>query len=243
MSWRHRIKSTRSFAFGASSGSDRISEDPDEFLRDPLDELLVRRGECIQLVRVDVDLRDGGAVSEDRHDHLRARVDETLEVPRIVVHVGHDYGSLLRNRGRADALPEGNPYVEGRARAGPRSEDKFRSIDVVDPDPRVMRDLAQLPAYEIRNRLALASGVDDLLEASGDFVGADLAFLAGHDLAELPDSLHQSVPLRRTRAATISLADRRAERFRSARRWPRAKTRTGLELVQCSNITGFYETV
>src|SRR3989441_11970903 len=174
MSWRHRIKSTRSFAFGASSGSDRISEDPDEFLGDPFDELLVRRGECIELVRVDIDLRDRGPVSEDRHDHLRARVDETLKVPRIVVHVGHDYGTLLSNRGRADALAQGNPQVEGRARAGPGSEDEFRSVDVVDADTRVVRDLPQLPTHEIRDRLALASGVDDLLEASGDFVVADL---------------------------------------------------------------------
>src|SRR2546425_2143590 len=215
MSWRHRIKSTRSFAFGASSGSDRVSEDPDEFLRDPLDELLVRRGECIELVRVDVDLRDRGAISKDRHDHLRARVDETLKVPWIVVHVGHDDGTLLRNGGRADALAQGNPQVEGRARAGPGGEDEFRSVDAVDADPGVVWDLPQLPAHEIGDRLSLASGVDDLLEASGDFVVADLAFFAGHDLAELPDSLHQTAPRRRTPAATISLVDQRAERFPS----------------------------
>src|SRR5206468_13021538 len=47
--------------------------------------------------------------------------------------------------------------------------------------------------------------MDDLLEASGDLVVADLALLAGHDLAELPDSLHRGAPLRRTVEAAISL--------------------------------------
>src|SRR2546425_7333687 len=213
MSWRHRIKSTRSFAFGASSGSDRISEDPDEFLRDPLDELLVRRGECIELVRVDVDLRDRGAVSEDRHDHLRARVDETLEVPRVVVHIRHDDRPFLRHRGPADTFANRDPQVQGRAGPGPGCEDELRAVHAVDPDPRVVRDLPQLPAHEVRDRLALASGVNDLLKASGDLVVTDLALLAGQDFAELPYSLHRSAPLRRTAEAAISLAEFRAERF------------------------------
>src|SRR2546426_4860058 len=49
--------------------------------------------------------------------------------------------------------------------------------------------------------------MDDLLEASGDLVVADLALFAGHDFAELPDSLHRGAPLRRTVEASISLVD------------------------------------
>src|SRR2546426_8394474 len=188
--WRRRPRSTRSFACGASSACDAISEDPQEFHRDPLDELLVRWRERVQLVRVDVDLRDRGAVSEDWHDHFRPCVDEALEVPRVVVHVRHDDRRLVRHGGPADAFADRDAQVQGRAGPGPGGEDQLRSVHVVDSDPRVVRDLPQLPADEVGDRLALAPGMDDLLEASGDLVVTDLALLASHDFAELPDSLH-----------------------------------------------------
>src|SRR5437879_11927904 len=50
-----------------------FSQDPDEVVRDPVDELLVRRGECIELVRFDVDLGDRGAVSAGQSDRRSGR--------------------------------------------------------------------------------------------------------------------------------------------------------------------------
>src|SRR5437016_3424853 len=84
------ITSAMAVASGARSACYAISGDAQELRRDPFDELLVRRREGVQLVRGDVDLRDRGAVSEDRHDHCRPRVDEALQVPRVVVHIRHD---------------------------------------------------------------------------------------------------------------------------------------------------------
>src|SRR5439155_14672336 len=103
-----------------------------------------------------------------------------------------DDRALLGDRGPADPLANGNPQVQGRARPGPRGEGEFRSVHIVDPDPRVVRNLPQLSTHEVRDRLALASGMDDFLEAGSDLVVADLAFLARHDFAELPDSLHRA---------------------------------------------------
>src|SRR5213083_1680076 len=77
-----------------------------------------------------------------------------------------------------------------RARAGPRSEDEFRPFDRIDADPGVVRDLSQFAADEIRDRLPLTPGEDDVLKARGDVVVTHLPLLAGHDLAELPDAFH-----------------------------------------------------
>src|SRR5438874_2067743 len=75
-------------------------------------------------------------------------------------------------------------------RARPRSEDEFGPFDRIDADPGVVRDLSQFAADEIRDRLPLTPGVDDLLKARGDVVVTHLPLLAGHDFPELPDAFH-----------------------------------------------------
>src|SRR5919201_1127837 len=81
-----------------------------------------------------------------------------------------------------------------------------RSLDDIDADPRVMRDLAKLATHEVGDRLPLAAGMDDLLEACRDVIVGHLALLPGHDLAELPHALHDTAPAHRTGGPAISLA-------------------------------------
>src|SRR3989442_10146518 len=81
--------------------------------------------------------------------------------------------------------------------------------------------------------------MDDLLEASGDLVVADLALFAGHDFAELPDSLHRGAPLRRTVEASISLVDssqpiRDRHRFLSRGRVARGPRPSPNRMMKCS---------
>src|SRR6266487_613321 len=63
--------------------------------------------------------------------------------------------------------------------------------------------------------------MDDFHEPSRDLVVADLALLAGHDLAELPDAFH-SKTRGRTSVARISLAERRPIRLAGRGRRGRA---------------------
>src|SRR2546428_814995 len=163
----------------------------------------------------------------------------------VVVHIRHDDRRVVRHRRPADGFADRDPQVQGRAGPGPGGEDQLRSVHVVDPDPRVMRNLTQLPAHEVRDRLALAPGVDDLLEASGDLVVTNLALFAGHDFAELPDSFHRGAPLRRTAEVAIRLAEFRdkgfATRYRLRSRndsWA-GSTLPPNRMMKCSNISGF----
>src|SRR2546422_151005 len=170
------------------------SEDPHEFRRDPFEEVFVRRRERVCLIRIDVDLCNRRAVAQDRDDDFRTRIDETLQVPRVVVHVGDDDRRLFRHRGSANPLAYRNPRMQGRGGPRPRGEDEFRSVDRIDSDPREVGDFPELPTHEVGDRLSLAARVDDFLQAGGDLVVADLPLFAGPPLAELSHALPPCMP-------------------------------------------------
>src|SRR6266566_4777284 len=202
MSWRRRTKSTPSSGCGASSASDHSHR--------------IRTSSCAthSTNSWSVGLN---ALSWSESMSISAiaapsrRIGTTISARVLMKHCryrGSSFTSGTMTVALSFTAAPQMPSPIGIRRCRVAVKDKATVIvpDVND-DPGVMRNLPQLAAHEVRDRLALASGVDDLLEASGDLVVTDLALLAGHDLAELPDSLHRRAPLRRTVEASISLVE------------------------------------